>query len=329
MRSTVGFTRDKTKVFSTYRAQSTRNRPGDAPLVNADSALVQQATGIESRFAEVESKLTELHQVYEDRFRTLTSFTDEKQAEARVGALTTAISTLLGGLRDEVRREGGARAGNERRRMLEANLQHGHAARLRNITLQFREMQQDYVRRLRLFNEGNQALSSTIASQEPEFNLEAFNEIGFTEQQQGMVMQNELMNQQRLHELREMNQMMNTVQELFRDLGTLIMEQGTMLDRIDGHIAEAVEEVEAGNEQLKKAEVDQKKGNRCFYIYIILVIVAILIVGSVILIRKGKKNSGDSGGDSGGESGGEGGEGEKAVAALLSTIVKSLVWRMK
>ena len=295
MRPNPGFTRDKTKLFSTFRAQSTRNRPGgDGPAVAADSSLVQMATGIESRFAEVESKIAELKQVYDDRFRTLTSFTDERQAEARVGALTTAISQLLGVLRDEVRHEV-SRGGSERRRMLETNLQHGHAARLRNLTLQFREMQQDYVRRLRTFNQGADVMGS-MANQGDDFNLENFNDIGFTDQQQNMVVQNELANQQRLREFREMSQMMNTVQELFRDLGTLIMEQGTMLDRIDGNIMEAINEIDEGNRQLEKAEEHQKKGNKCFYWYLIAVVVAILIVGSVILIRKGKKGS--SGGDS-------------------------------
>ena len=47
--------------------------------------------------------------------------------------------------------------------------------------------------------------------------------------------------------------------EMFTEMNDLIMEQGTVLDRIDYNLTSAVKKLDKGNEQLKKAREHQKK----------------------------------------------------------------------
>ena len=45
---------------------------------------------------------------------------------------------------------------------------------------------------------------------------------------------------------------MNNLSDLFRDVSDLVIEQGTVLDRIDFHIQEARAQVQKGNRELQK-----------------------------------------------------------------------------
>jgi syntaxin 16 len=103
----------------------------------------------------------------------------------------------------------------------------------------------------------------------------------------------EQLNEQIMAILRQVEE----ISQMFTDLAQLILEQGTMLDRIDHSLRLAVADMEHGNESLEQAEQHQKTGGKCFIIYIVLMVVLILILGSVILIRKARQGGG---GDSGG-----------------------------
>ena len=111
------------------------------------------------------------------------------------------------------------------------------------------------------------------------------------------VRQNEQFITQRNREIEKLNEMMQPVLEMFSDLNVLILEQGTMLDRIDGIMETAVEDMQQGNAELKKANDHQKSGNKCFYWYLGVVFVLILIIGFIIIGKKrsGKNSSSSSG----------------------------------
>lgn len=45
---------------------------------------------------------------------------------------------------------------------------------------------------------------------------------------------------------------MNSLSDLFRDVSNLVIEQGTVLDRIDFHIVDARGQVQKGSKELQK-----------------------------------------------------------------------------
>ena len=53
-------------------------------------------------------------------------------------------------------------------------------------------------------------------------------------------------------EINKIVKQMNDLSELFREISTLVIEQGTLLDRIDFNVSDATRHVSAGNRELQK-----------------------------------------------------------------------------
>ena len=84
----------------------------------------------------------------------------------------------------------------------------------------------------------------------------------------------------------ELNQLLNSVNDLaqiFKDMQTLVMEQGSILDRIDYNIDIASTNVTRGKKSIVKANEYQKKN--CFRNVIIVLIVCIFIEAILIIFK--------------------------------------------
>lgn len=81
-------------------------------------------------------------------------------------------------------------------------------------------------------------------------------------------------------------QSINQLAELFKDLAVLLSEQGTILDRIDYNIEHAWESVDKSVAELGQAEKYQKKTGYKLCMLVLLFIIAglILAVGIKIIL---------------------------------------------
>ncbi len=68
--------------------------------------------------------------------------------------------------------------------------------------------------------------------------------------------------------------------QIMRDLGALVVEQGTMLDRIDHNVQESAAKIEQGVEHIKEAEKKQKSSRMmmCIMALVVLIIIMLIIV---------------------------------------------------
>ena len=76
---------------------------------------------------------------------------------------------------------------------------------------------------------------------------------------------------------------MNNLASTFKDLKNLVVEQGTILDRIDHNIDSAAENTAKGKQHLINAENIQK--NSCFR-NVMLILVLVVFFESILLIFK-------------------------------------------
>lgn len=78
----------------------------------------------------------------------------------------------------------------------------------------------------------------------------------------------------------------NELAELFKDLAVLLVEQGTILDRIDYNIEHAGEKIGQSVAELKQAEKYQKKTGYklCMLVLLFIIIGLIIAVGIKIVI---------------------------------------------
>ena len=84
----------------------------------------------------------------------------------------------------------------------------------------------------------------------------------------------------------ELNILLNSINDLaevFKDMQTLVMEQGTILDRIDYNIESSIINIQESNKNLKKAEEHLKKS--CFTKVIFIMLFIIFIEICLILMK--------------------------------------------
>lgn len=95
----------------------------------------------------------------------------------------------------------------------------------------------------------------------------------------------------REREIEEIAQGIIDLSDLFRDLQTMVIDQGTMLDRIDYNVECMATDVQAADKELNVASGYQKKTTKRKIIFLLLLIV----VGMIILVAiKPKRSSGGS-----------------------------------
>ncbi|KAK5963661.1 SNAP receptor PEP12 PWA37_003986 [Arxiozyma heterogenica] len=72
-------------------------------------------------------------------------------------------------------------------------------------------------------------------------------------------------------EIQNIEQGINELHEIFRDLGTVIQQQGVLVDNIEANIYSAVDNTQKGSKELHKAMLSQKKQSKfCLYLLVSL-----------------------------------------------------------
>ncbi|KAI0118468.1 t-SNARE [Hypoxylon sp. NC0597] len=100
---------------------------------------------------------------------------------------------------------------------------------------------------------------------------------------------------QREREIEDIAQGIIELADLFRDLQTMVIDQGTMLDRIDYNVERMAADVKSADRELVVAAGYQKKTTKRKLILLLI----LLIVGAIILLVLKPKNRGGGGGDGG------------------------------
>lgn len=91
--------------------------------------------------------------------------------------------------------------------------------------------------------------------------------------------------QEREEGIKEIEATMQEVNDIYRDLGTIVHEQGDMLDNIEANMSSVDHHVETGAKELVKANHYQKKtrNKMCCVLVIVVVVAAIL---TIVLVTK-------------------------------------------
>jgi len=107
--------------------------------------------------------------------------------------------------------------------------------------------------------------------------------VGFTDGQMHELEAMEVNAGQRSTEITQIASSVNDLHTIFKELAVLVIDQGSILDRIDYNIEQVVHQSVEANKQLKKAE-DSQKSNRAMKCIFALVLINLILI--VILIIK-------------------------------------------
>jgi syntaxin 16 len=85
---------------------------------------------------------------------------------------------------------------------------------------------------------------------------------------------------QRDQEITHIAKSIEELAQIFKELAVLVIDQGTILDRIDYNMETAVEHAKEGVKQLEKAEEHQKNSvaNKCIFVLILLIGIMVIVL---------------------------------------------------
>ncbi|XP_040315666.1 syntaxin-16 isoform X2 [Herpailurus yagouaroundi] len=146
------------------------------------------------------------------------------------------------------------RARSDQEERLLRNVVASLAQALQELSASFRRAQSGYLRRMKNREERSQHFFDTAVPLVDDGDDNTLYDRGFTDDQLVLVEQNTLMVEEREREIRQIVQSISDLNEIFRDLGAMIVEQGTVLDRIDYNVEQSCIKTKDGLKQLHKAE---------------------------------------------------------------------------
>mmetsp|Transcript_53528 Transcript_53528/g.98110 ORF Transcript_53528/g.98110 Transcript_53528/m.98110 type:complete len:309 (-) Transcript_53528:56-982(-) len=299
-------TRNLTSTYARYRSdrRGTRGPMGgllanDAPdrrLLHSndgapDTAIematlppqwVDSATEAREDLKTLNEQLTQLKKAQQKRL--LKVFGDDAGPDKEVERISSSIGTLLKRCEQtihQVKTRGAAAGVTETDAEFRNNVQRSLATQLQKHGQSFRQMQKEYLNDIRKRQRGGMW-------EEPTNTSSGQVDVGFNDSQLLELEGMESTATQRSEEICQIASSINDLHTIFKELAVLVIDQGTILDRIDYNIESVVHQSQEANKQLQKAEQHQKSNRATKCMLILVLINAIMIL---VLIFKNRRSN--------------------------------------
>ncbi|KAH8161695.1 hypothetical protein CIB48_g6547 [Xylaria polymorpha] len=291
--------------------------------------ISDEVTDLLADIARKSQTLERLHQKH-----VLPGFNDEEAKRAEEGEIERLTQSITKGFHEchrciqrvEQMVRDGQHAGSMSRaeEVMARNIQVSLASRVQEASAGFRKKQSAYLKKLRGMSGlgavspgGDRAAtplggtSATSYAADPSL-LESDADRSYSQsalQQttaQRLLHSNDAVILQREREIEDIAQGIIELSDLFRDLQTMVIDQGTMLDRIDYNVERMATDVKAAEKELVVASGYQKRTTKRKLILLLI----LLIVGAIILLVLKPKFHGSGGGGVDHNDNGEGAVGD-------------------
>jgi len=238
----------------------------------------------------IKEKLAQLTKAQQKRLRKVfqDSGTPDKEVEAITLSVSQAIRKCESGIQ-QVKARGGA-ASSEKERKFLLNVQTNLAQQLQQLSQQFRQEQKQYMSDISRRQQGD-LWDDTRSGGGGGFD-QTGPDHGFSESQLAQLEDMEQTASQRSEEISSIAQSISDLHTIFKELAVLVIDQGSILDRIDYNIEQVVDQSRQANEQLRKAE-KAAKSNRATKCMLLLAAVNVILL-LILLIKSGVFSRKDS-----------------------------------
>ncbi|KAK2975131.1 hypothetical protein RJ640_013722 [Escallonia rubra] len=254
-----------------------------ALTVGLPPAWVDVSEEVAANVQRVRAKMAELAKAHTKAL--MPSFGDGKEDQRRIEALTHEITDLL--KKSEKKLQRLSASGPSEDSNVRKNVQRSLATDLQSLSMELRKKQSTYLKRLQQQKEGPDGVDL-------EMNLNGnhsredddFEDLEFNEHQMAKLKKSEAFTAEREREILQVVESVNEIAQIMKDLSVLVIDQGTIVDRIDYNIQNVASSVEEGFKQLQKADRTQKRGGMitcatvlvimCFVMLVLLILKEIL-----------------------------------------------------
>ncbi|XP_031403729.1 syntaxin-41-like isoform X2 [Punica granatum] len=181
------------------------------------------------------------------------SFADGKEDQLLIETLTQEITDLIRRSEKNLKRlssPGPAEDSNLRK-----NVQRSLATDLQGLSVELRKKQSAYLKRLKQLKEGQDGIDfeMNLNGSRSTMDDDDLDDMGFSEHQMAKVKKSEAITVEREREIQQVVKSVNELAEIMKDLSFLVIDQGTIIDRIDYNIQNVASTVEKGLKQLQKS----------------------------------------------------------------------------
>lgn len=232
-----------------------------------------------TRIKQMMKELSTLHDKHLNRPTLDDTMEEEHAIEITTQEVTQMFAYCQRTVQQIRNRSYGSSNGEQR---LSSNVVRSLVTMLQDLSYAFRQSQSTYLTKLKRREERSQQYFDTTYGNGsiPEEDLlmnESFSR-EFSKEQLLYIEDNSRMVQQREREVAHIVRSIAELNEIFKDLASMIVDQGVTLDRIDYNLEHSQMKVHQGLEQLQKAEKIQKKNRKMMCIIILAVTTFVLVV---------------------------------------------------
>ncbi|XP_022748197.1 syntaxin-41-like isoform X2 [Durio zibethinus] len=233
-----------------------------AITVGLPPAWVDVSEEIAANVQRAQTKMAELAKAHAKAL--MPSFGDGKEDHQNIEALTHEITNLLKQSEKRLRK---LKAGPSEDSNIRKNVQRSLATDLQKLSVELRRNNSTYLKRLRQQKEGQDGvdLEMNLNGNRSKAEDDDLGDMVFNEHQMAKLKQSEAFTVEREREIQQVVESVNEVAQIMKDLSVLVIDQGTIVDRIDYNIQNVATTVEEGLKQLQKAERTQKQGGMAWF----------------------------------------------------------------
>ncbi|XP_071736969.1 syntaxin-43-like [Rutidosis leptorrhynchoides] len=222
------------------------------------------------------SKMAELANAHAKAL--MPSFGDGREDQHRIEALTHEITDLL--KKSEKRLKRLSVGGTSEDSNIRKNVQRSLATDLQSLSVELRKKQSTYLKRLQQQKEGPDGvdLEMNLNGKQSRRDDDEFDDLGFNEHQMAKLKKSEAFTVEREKEIQQVVESVNELAQIMKDLSVLVIDQGTIVDRIDHNIQNVAASVDEGLKQLQKADGSQKRGGMVMCATVLVIMCFVMLV---------------------------------------------------
>ncbi|XP_015577214.1 tlg2p-like protein a isoform X1 [Ricinus communis] len=248
----------------------------DAFTIGLPPAWVDDSEEVSANIQRIRIKMAELVKAHAKAL--MPSFGDGEDDQRMIETLTREITDLL--RKSEKRLQKLSASESPEDSNVRKNVQRSLATDLQNLSVDLRRRQSTYLKRLQQQKEGHDGVDFEMNSNENKFRYEddEFNDVGFSEYQLTKLKKSKQLSEEREREINQVVASVHELAQIMKDLSVLVIDQGTIVDRIDYNIQNVATSVEEGFKQLQKAERSQQKGGMVMCATVLLIMCFVMLV---------------------------------------------------
>mmetsp|Transcript_36405 Transcript_36405/g.81017 ORF Transcript_36405/g.81017 Transcript_36405/m.81017 type:complete len:304 (+) Transcript_36405:53-964(+) len=298
----IGSTRSLTKKFKELRDQAKpkTQHAGDTDLEGkpfidnkleadkqngtATAPWIATSEKIRAEMGILKEKLSKLQGLHKQAL--LVTFDQQDDSESHVEAVTRDIQTKFRSLSAEIEMMGKTPV-SEEDAPVRHQVQRHLAQALFKLSHEFRKEETRFLNKVE--QQKGLAAGSSTGMVVLESGATELVDPGFSLQEIQSVNFSHALAEDRDREIQKIVDTISELAQIIKDLSVLVVEQGTMLDRIDTGIQATAIKIEDGVRELVRAEKSQKQGRMflCIIVLVVLIVVMLIVVMAKAALKFG------------------------------------------